>query len=133
MRWCAHGCESCFATTSSSSAADTGMGAISFRSWTNDGNYIALGLSNGVVTIRNKNGDEKVVIESPNSAAVWSLAWNPSKKSATDILAVTDWNQRLSFYMLSGRKVRLQLGGTCCDARCVVSLLCRRCLYALMP
>ena len=74
-------------------------------SWTNDGNYVALGLSNGVVTIRNKNGDEKIVIPNPNGAAVWSLAWNPSKKSATDILAVTDWNQRLSFYMLSGRKV----------------------------
>jgi len=74
-------------------------------SWTNDGNYVALGLSNGVVTIRNKNGDEKIVIPNPNGAAVWSLAWNPSKKSATDILAVTDWNQRLSFYMLSGRKI----------------------------
>eukprot|EP00039_Didymoeca_costata_P007788 m.103931 g.103931 ORF g.103931 m.103931 type:complete len:1184 (+) comp13828_c0_seq5:52-3603(+) len=73
-------------------------------SWTNDGKYIALGMANGVVSIRNKSG-EKVVITRPGGAAVWSLAWNPSKADTTDILCVCDWNQRMSFYMLSGRQI----------------------------
>lgn len=36
---------------------------------------------NGVVSIRNKNGEEKVKIERPGSSSspIWSLAWNPSK------------------------------------------------------
>ncbi|XP_063076713.1 intraflagellar transport protein 122 homolog isoform X2 [Engraulis encrasicolus] len=49
--------------------------------WTNDGQYLALGMMNGVVSIRNKNGDEKVKIERPggSSSPIWSIAWNPSK------------------------------------------------------
>lgn len=31
-------------------------------SWTNDGQYLALGLGNGVVTIRAKGGEEKMRI-----------------------------------------------------------------------
>ena len=30
------------------------------RSWTNDGQHLALGLFNGHITIRDKNGNEKV-------------------------------------------------------------------------
>ncbi|XP_028979707.2 intraflagellar transport protein 122 homolog isoform X3 [Esox lucius] len=49
--------------------------------WTNDGQYLALGMMNGVVSIRNKNGEEKVKIERPggSSSPIWSMAWNPSK------------------------------------------------------
>ena len=32
-------------------------------SWTNDGQYIALGLGNGIVSIRSKSGEEKLRIE----------------------------------------------------------------------
>uniref|UniRef100_A0A6I8RI89 Intraflagellar transport protein 122 homolog n=1 Tax=Xenopus tropicalis TaxID=8364 RepID=A0A6I8RI89_XENTR len=50
-------------------------------SWTNDGQYLALGMFNGVVSIRNKNGEEKVKIERPGGALspIWSICWNPSK------------------------------------------------------
>ncbi|NXL95927.1 IF122 protein, partial [Alectura lathami] len=50
-------------------------------SWTNDGQYLALGMFNGVVSIRNKNGDEKVKIERAGGAAapIWSICWNPSR------------------------------------------------------
>lgn len=34
---------------------------------------------NGVVSIRNKNGEEKVKIERPGASPIWSIAWNPSK------------------------------------------------------
>uniref|UniRef100_A0AAY4D3U5 Intraflagellar transport protein 122 homolog n=1 Tax=Denticeps clupeoides TaxID=299321 RepID=A0AAY4D3U5_9TELE len=50
--------------------------------WTNDGQYLALGMMNGVVSIRNKSGEEKVKIERPGGSAspIWSIAWNPSKR-----------------------------------------------------
>ena len=69
-----------------------------------------------------QNCDEKVKIERPGSQPVWSLCWNPSKlvhsnlaciiqgislrRDHSDILAVCDWNQKLSFYQPSGRQVR---------------------------
>uniref|UniRef100_A0A3Q1IH06 Intraflagellar transport protein 122 homolog n=1 Tax=Anabas testudineus TaxID=64144 RepID=A0A3Q1IH06_ANATE len=113
--------------------------------WTNDGQYLALGMMNGVVSIRNKNGEEKVRIERPggSSSPIWSIAWNPSKlvgkltgifcnnlsnvmshtstytfallihvvkiiimmDEHNDILAVSDWGQKLSFYQLSGKQI----------------------------
>ncbi|NXA54732.1 IF122 protein, partial [Nothocercus julius] len=50
-------------------------------SWTNDGQYLALGMFNGIVSIRNKNGEEKVKIERTAGAAspIWSICWNPSR------------------------------------------------------
>ncbi|XP_051483298.1 intraflagellar transport protein 122 homolog isoform X1 [Apus apus] len=76
-------------------------------SWTNDGQYLALGMFNGIVSIRNKNGDEKVKIERAGGASspIWSICWNPSRDERNDILAVADWGQRLSFYQLSGKQV----------------------------
>lgn len=45
-------------------------------------------MMNGVVSIRNKNGEEKVKIERPggSSSPIWSIAWNPSK-----LVRKTDW------------------------------------------
>ncbi|XP_071406264.1 intraflagellar transport protein 122 homolog isoform X2 [Pithys albifrons albifrons] len=76
-------------------------------SWTNDGQYLALGMFNGIVSIRNKNGDEKVKIERPggSSSPIWSICWNPSRDDRNDILAVADWGQKLSFYHLSGKQI----------------------------
>ncbi|KAF0036119.1 hypothetical protein F2P81_011431 [Scophthalmus maximus] len=75
--------------------------------WTNDGQYLALGMMNGVVSIRNKNGEEKVKIERPggSSSPIRSINWNPSKDEHNDILAVADWGQKLSFYQLSGKQI----------------------------
>lgn len=74
-------------------------------SWTNDGQYFALGLFNGLVSIWTKNGDEKIKIERPGNHPVWCLAWNPSRDDQYDILSVCDWGQRLSFYQLSGKQI----------------------------
>ncbi|XP_023561689.1 intraflagellar transport protein 122 homolog isoform X4 [Octodon degus] len=76
-------------------------------SWTNDGQYLALGMMNGVISIRNKNGEEKVKIERPGGSLspVWSICWNPSREEHNDILAVADWGHKLSFYQLSGKQV----------------------------
>ncbi|EDQ88458.1 uncharacterized protein MONBRDRAFT_26180 [Monosiga brevicollis MX1] len=74
-------------------------------SWTNDGEYVALGLFNGNISIRNTKGVEKVNIARPNAGPAWTLQWNPSAALKTDVLAVGDWDQKLNFYMLSGRRV----------------------------
>uniref|UniRef100_A0A5F9D4Q2 Intraflagellar transport protein 122 homolog n=1 Tax=Oryctolagus cuniculus TaxID=9986 RepID=A0A5F9D4Q2_RABIT len=76
-------------------------------SWTNDGQYLALGMFNGVISIRNKNGEEKVKIERPGGSLspIWSICWNPSREDHNDILAVADWGQKLSFYQLSGKQI----------------------------
>ncbi|KAM6062279.1 intraflagellar transport protein 122 homolog isoform 5-T5 [Chlamydotis macqueenii] len=62
---------------------------------------------NGVVSIRNKNGDEKVKIERTGAASspIWSICWNPSRDERNDVLAVADWGQKLSFYQLSGKQI----------------------------
>jgi len=72
-------------------------------SWTNDGQYLALGQFNGHISIRDKGGSEKVLIE--RNAPVWTLCWNPSRDEPYDILAVGCWNGTLSFYQLSGIQV----------------------------
>uniref|UniRef100_A0A8D3D075 Intraflagellar transport protein 122 homolog n=1 Tax=Scophthalmus maximus TaxID=52904 RepID=A0A8D3D075_SCOMX len=41
--------------------------------WTNDGQYLALGMMNGVVSIRNKNGEEKVKIERPGGPSAINI------------------------------------------------------------
>ena len=79
-----------------------------------------------------QNCDEKVKIERPGGQPVWSLSWNPSKlvyskllqqftslhRDHSDILAVCDWNQKLSFYQPSGRQVSV------CDVSlCSVTML----------
>ncbi|XP_055984967.1 intraflagellar transport protein 122 homolog isoform X2 [Sorex fumeus] len=76
-------------------------------SWTNDGQYLALGMFNGIISIRNKNGEEKVKIERPGGShsSIWSMSWNPSREERNDILAVADWGQKLSFYQLSGKQI----------------------------
>lgn len=44
-------------------------------SWTNDGQFLALGQFNGHVSIRDKLGNEKVRIE--RSAPIWCMSWSP--------------------------------------------------------
>lgn len=50
-------------------------------SWTNDGQFMALGFFNGTVQIRDKNGEEKLKIERPDgsNSPVWCVQWTPSK------------------------------------------------------
>jgi intraflagellar transport protein 122 len=73
-------------------------------SWTNDGQYLALGQFNGHVSIRDRQGVEKVRIE--RTAPVWTLSWSPPRADGVDVLAVGCWDKTLSFYQLSG----VQLG-----------------------
>lgn len=70
-----------------------------------DGQYIALGMSNGVVSIRNKAGEEKSKIERPGGAnsPIFALGWNPpASGNNADLLCIADWAQCLSFYSIGG-------------------------------
>ncbi|KAF1778090.1 Tubby C-terminal-like domain [Phytophthora cactorum] len=70
--------------------------------WSKDGQLLALGLLNGNVTLRDKLGTEKRLIER-SSAPVWALAWSPAlEDDSTDILAVGCWDRTLAFYSPSG-------------------------------
>lgn len=71
-------------------------------SWTSDGLYLALGMLDGAITLRDKHGTEKATIQ--RNAPVWALAWNPSK-SEQEVLAVGCWDSTLSFYHLSGAQM----------------------------
>ena len=50
-------------------------------SWTTDGSLMALGFFNGVVQIRDKNGEEKLKIERSDAAncPIWTIQWMPNK------------------------------------------------------
>uniref|UniRef100_A0A095BX64 Intraflagellar transport protein 122 homolog n=1 Tax=Schistosoma haematobium TaxID=6185 RepID=A0A095BX64_SCHHA len=69
-------------------------------SWKSDGQLLAIGLYNGVISIRNKETEEVVKIErTDNHNLIVHF-----KNDHGEILAVVDWNQKLSFYQLCGRQ-----------------------------
>lgn len=76
--------------------------------WTLDGLHLALGLYNGVITIRDgRAGTEVVSIQ--RAAPVWALAWcPPGKEETAEQLAVGCWDATLSFYRLNGQQVRVK-------------------------
>jgi intraflagellar transport protein 122 len=73
-------------------------------SWTPDGQQFALGLYNGHISIRSSSGEEQVRIER-GTAPIWTLNWCPKEGQETNVLAVADWSQRLSFFEATGRQV----------------------------
>jgi intraflagellar transport protein 122 len=72
-------------------------------SWSGDGTTLALGHYSGLISLRDKQGAEKLTIR--RDAPVWSLQWNPSRDEAGDALAVACWDQTLSFYDASGAQI----------------------------
>jgi intraflagellar transport protein 122 len=72
-------------------------------SWTADGQNLAIGMVNGVVSLRSRGGDEKQTIK--RSAPVWSVCFNPNRDDGSDVLCVGSWDRRLSFYQLNGKQI----------------------------
>lgn len=75
--------------------------------WTYDGQYLAIGLANGTVSIRNKLGEERVKIDRSNgsTSAIYGLAWSPILIDNVDSLCIVDWNQTMSFFTLGGQMI----------------------------
>ncbi|NXU86720.1 IF122 protein, partial [Xiphorhynchus elegans] len=91
-------------------------------SWTNDGQYLALGMFNGIVSIRNKNGDEKVKIERPggSSSPIWSICWNPSSLMPCTLSFVSD---HILGFWLCWYKFCYPTTWFCQSKKCVIKLL----------
>jgi intraflagellar transport protein 122 len=66
--------------------------------WTIDGSLLAAGHYDGTITVRDKNGGDKLKIEA-SSSPVWTLAWNPQDQN---VLATGCWDGMLKFYQISG-------------------------------
>ncbi|KAK7605351.1 hypothetical protein V9T40_007209 [Parthenolecanium corni] len=76
-------------------------------SWNYDGQYLALGLANGNVSIRNSLGDEKFLIDRENSAPgppIWALAFSPLWDD-NEVLCITDWSQKMMFYSMDTKEI----------------------------
>ncbi|KAJ3220794.1 hypothetical protein HK099_004014 [Clydaea vesicula] len=73
--------------------------------WCSNGQSFALGLYNGVVSIRTKSGEETVKIDRGKNIPVWAISWNKNPEKDNDIIAVTDWNQKLSFFQPNGKQI----------------------------
>lgn len=74
--------------------------------WTTDGDYLAIGMYSGLISIRDTNGVEKMTIL--RSAPVWDMSWTAPKASSDDqydTLAVACWDGTLSFYSLTGAQI----------------------------
>ena len=84
-------------------------------SWTNDGTVLTLGLFDGRVSLRKKDGSE--IRQIKRSAPIWSLEWNPSREEATSLLAVGCWDQTLSSTTRRPARRDRQLGCDLCASR----------------
>ncbi len=72
--------------------------------WAPDGNMIVIGLYNGNILFREKDG--KAIREVLRKAPVWCLEWNPIKsESQESVFAVGCWDSTLSFYNSSGKQI----------------------------
>ncbi|CAD0194104.1 unnamed protein product [Chrysodeixis includens] len=92
-------------------------GRITSCAWSTNGQYLAIGLAIGAVSIRDKMGDETYRVT--REAAVWAVAF------AKSVLVVTDWNDTLSFYNVQGQQLYK-------DRNIGISALCVTTLGALV-
>lgn len=91
-------------------------GKVLSMSWTNDGQFLALGQFDGCVSVRDKSGGEKVKIEA--GGPCWSVRWSPeTRRAEPDVLAVGCWDGTLAFYNLNGSRAgeSKRLGYDPCD------------------
>lgn len=72
-------------------------------SWTNDGQLLAIGQFDGTITIRQKDGSERLSVK--RNAPIWSVNFNPTSEEGEDTLAVAAWDGTLSFWSLTGRQL----------------------------
>ncbi|KAI8430718.1 hypothetical protein MSG28_000902 [Choristoneura fumiferana] len=72
-------------------------GRITSCAWSPNGQYLAVGLAIGAVSIRDKAGDE--IQRVTRDAAVWAVSFTKT------YLLVSDWNETLSFYNVQGQQI----------------------------
>ncbi|RWS28956.1 intraflagellar transport protein 122-like protein, partial [Leptotrombidium deliense] len=82
-------------------------GQVNACAWSNDGHNLALALSIGYISIRNRTGEEKMKVERIGTPLqhISGVSFCTIKDSDCELLAVVDWSQNLSFYDMSGKQV----------------------------
>ncbi|CAD5218534.1 unnamed protein product [Bursaphelenchus okinawaensis] len=77
--------------------------------WSSDGQYYAIGFSDGSVSIRSASAasiaDEFHKFSRPSGEPIWDLSFGLTRQNnhSTEVLAVVDWNQSVGFYTFDGR------------------------------
>ncbi|KPI86769.1 putative WD40 repeat protein [Leptomonas seymouri] len=71
--------------------------------WTPNGKTLAIGMLDGTILILERPLEEMVRIR--RAAPVWTLGFSPLRENGVDVLVVGSWDQRLSFYNVSGAPV----------------------------
>jgi intraflagellar transport protein 122 len=74
-------------------------------SWTSDGQLLAIGQFDGCVSVRQKDGVEKVLIRRAGGSPVWSVHFNPATEEGDDVLSVGCWDGTLSFFSLQPKQI----------------------------
>ena len=78
--------------------------------WSPDGQILAIGLFNGQIILRDKNGG-KLTELNKNLSPIWTLAFCPQKFDSTDnTLTVGSWDQKLALYTIAQGKTFNQVG-----------------------
>ncbi|XP_026683570.1 intraflagellar transport protein 122 homolog [Diaphorina citri] len=76
--------------------------------WNFAGTYLAIGLANGMVSVRDINCEEKLFIKADSPSldrSVWALAWSPIMNTTKEVLCVSDWSGELTFYNNTGHVI----------------------------
>ncbi len=99
--------------------------------WTNDGQFLALGLYNGQISIRSRVGEETITIQ--RNAPVWTLSWSPDKYVLlscpclynlfrTSIAVPLGRSERMSFCSCAFTLGIQRIRGHCYDCKCQLGL-----------
>jgi len=78
--------------------------------WSPDGQLLAIGLYNGTVILRDKNGG-KIAELMKSISPIWCVQFCPKKFDTTDnTLCIGAWEEKISFYSITGGKAFTQVG-----------------------
>jgi intraflagellar transport protein 122 len=73
--------------------------------WSGSGQYFAIGLYDGSISIRNRLGEEKSVIKH-GSSPVSAISWNPNPNNLkeSNYVIAADYSRKMSFYFPNGKQ-----------------------------
>ena len=77
--------------------------AINCCAWSDDGHLLSLGLVSGVISIRNRNGEEKFRIDKNQSTPLWCLTFRFDVFAKENCLITLDFNHRMKCFELENR------------------------------